>query len=355
MKCAKELKNGILNYKWRHGFHCSSTAVMNVLSYYGLPLSEEMVFGLGKGLGWVYMKDEKLPYPYISGRGSNLIDNSLKQLGIDLKIISGDFTTQFNYLKEKVNNGNPAIVTLDLNKLSYIKDFIFDEDIYYVFSEHHAIVLWVDDEEIVLKDHLWPSMTIPIKVFKEAWSSDKVKPFKLNNIIYDIDPRSININKKDIYKAGEIALESNIHEFLSPCNPVNQSSGIRGLKNFLKDFDSIQNIYSDKDLSVVLKLISLPLDKIGTGGGNFRKLFGKFLLELGNELCLDYLKDYYSEYLNLSKKWKLLSKNLEERANQSNKELLRSDLELLIEIVDREINTANKISKDIRIMENNND
>ncbi|MFQ5787368.1 MAG: BtrH N-terminal domain-containing protein, partial [Thermodesulfobacteriota bacterium] len=47
---------------WIHipGIHCGSVALRNVVTYYGLNLSEPMCFGLGSGLGFFYSINEKM-------------------------------------------------------------------------------------------------------------------------------------------------------------------------------------------------------------------------------------------------------------------------------------------------------
>lgn len=40
----------------------------SLLKYIGLPLSENMIFGLGMGLGYGYFNIKKMDYPFIGGR-----------------------------------------------------------------------------------------------------------------------------------------------------------------------------------------------------------------------------------------------------------------------------------------------
>lgn len=41
-------------FKHSGGKHCWTTALKNTFNYHGLPLSEEMLFGLGGGLGLLH-------------------------------------------------------------------------------------------------------------------------------------------------------------------------------------------------------------------------------------------------------------------------------------------------------------
>lgn len=56
-------------YTHHPGHHCESTAARNVFVHAGIDLSEEMLFGLGEGLGFIYwfMKGKKvaMPFPFV--------------------------------------------------------------------------------------------------------------------------------------------------------------------------------------------------------------------------------------------------------------------------------------------------
>ena len=45
------------------GKHCETSALKRVLDYHGLSLSEEMLFGLGGGVGFIYWYMKPIPPP----------------------------------------------------------------------------------------------------------------------------------------------------------------------------------------------------------------------------------------------------------------------------------------------------
>ena len=49
------------------GYHCWSNSIAKIYHHYGLPLSEEMLFGLGAGIGFMYWEQKGAP-PFIGGR-----------------------------------------------------------------------------------------------------------------------------------------------------------------------------------------------------------------------------------------------------------------------------------------------
>ena len=40
------------------GYHCQTNALAKIFHYYGHPLSEDMILGLGAGMGFIYWQIE---------------------------------------------------------------------------------------------------------------------------------------------------------------------------------------------------------------------------------------------------------------------------------------------------------
>ena len=55
------------------GYHCQTNSLAKIFYHYGHPLSEEMILGLGAGMGFIYwkMKMKTGNYVFIGGRGNN--------------------------------------------------------------------------------------------------------------------------------------------------------------------------------------------------------------------------------------------------------------------------------------------
>src|SRR3982751_3439249 len=50
------------------GLHCETVATRSLLGAAGLKLSEPLLFGLGEGLGFIYLNLSSLPLPFVGGR-----------------------------------------------------------------------------------------------------------------------------------------------------------------------------------------------------------------------------------------------------------------------------------------------
>ena len=49
------------------GYHCQSSAVARIYHFNESPLSEELLFGLGAGMGFMYWHQKGVP-PFVGGR-----------------------------------------------------------------------------------------------------------------------------------------------------------------------------------------------------------------------------------------------------------------------------------------------
>ena len=56
------------------GKHCETSALKRVLDYHGLSLSEDMLFGLGGGIGFIYWCTRTMPGPFIGTRNGKIPD-----------------------------------------------------------------------------------------------------------------------------------------------------------------------------------------------------------------------------------------------------------------------------------------
>lgn len=71
---------------WFVGKHCESTTLINMLLNRGINVSEPLVFGLGRGISFLYWHSKQMPAPFLGGRvkPDHLIRNAAHALGIEL-------------------------------------------------------------------------------------------------------------------------------------------------------------------------------------------------------------------------------------------------------------------------------
>lgn len=314
--------------KQKYGVHCSSSSIMNYLLNNDIILSEEMIFGLGQELGFTFFIYEDIKFPYVSGRGSNLVENFFYNIGVELeKQQDPDFSTFLDNLR----HNKYVICKFDWNFLTYVvKSLKVNE--YYPFSEHYALVVYNENNDLILIDHLWPFIRISYEQFKKAWISETTKPFPICGEYYFVRDNKcvINISKQMVINA----IASNMWEFLFPYNPLNEYYGLKGMKKFLDYFCSLsEEIIKDEKINL-FQFLYLPLERIGTGGGCFRRIYGRFLYECGEKFGESFFKEIAIKYLELSKTWKTFNNSLIKENNfVKNKTKLEK---LLKKIIDKE-------------------
>src|SRR6187431_3375181 len=76
------------------GLHCETVATGSLLKAAGLKLSEPMLFGLGEGLGFIYINLSSLPLPFVGGRSKPfaLTEALCANLGVGLE--AGETTSR---------------------------------------------------------------------------------------------------------------------------------------------------------------------------------------------------------------------------------------------------------------------
>lgn len=290
---------------YRRGSHCASTALMNICAYYGTSISEDMCFGLGQGLGFSFYKDEKMDMYSFSGRNRDLIRYFFENIGADYYcgycMDGEELWDCLNYyvLEKEV----PVIVKLDMDSMKYLKKK-FRSVFKIQQSEHVAVVIDIDENSVTLSEYFDKN---PICISKSDFlkgMSTVLEEKACYNVFYAVlhIPKVVNI-----VNASLIALVNNSIVYR---NGFGSNMGLPGLKAFAKNMEIWQENKDNEEFFKLLHMAYFSFEKIGTGGGNFRRIQGRFLRELGKTADREDLVRIGDMYFALSNKWKALSKNL---------------------------------------------
>ena len=113
-----------LGFKQFIGKHCETSALKRVLDQHELSLSEEMLLGLGGGVGFIYWYMKSMPSPFIGGRygkGTDFPSNICQRIGADVTISeTSSLTKGYEELKAILRSGEPAVVYGDMAYLPYL-------------------------------------------------------------------------------------------------------------------------------------------------------------------------------------------------------------------------------------------
>ncbi len=263
------MKSIVPGYVHSRGEHCGSAAMRNLLAFRGIRLSEPMCFGLGSGAGFLYLPG--LPVPpgvAIHGRIMELERELCGALGVPFpERPERDAETGWARAREAVLAGHPVLISTDLAFLDY-----FDTKTH--FSGHRVVLIGFDDEagEALLSDSEWDApQPVPIASLSRSRASD-VPPYPMENRWCVVAPAG---PLRPLSEAVPIALGKNAAGMLSP--PEGDLSGVGGMRRAAGEMPRWPDMTGEWVFAA--RFGYQVIEKRGTGGGFFRRLYARYLEE----------------------------------------------------------------------------
>lgn len=300
---------------WVHipGLHCGSTALRDVVTYYGYNFSEAMCFGLGGGLGFFYISGSPTTLPlnrYPRSQGENMSPTRIIHLrgpGMEPNFFSLiDKPTSWKYepnenkafeiAKEWINRDVPVLIQTDIFYLDYYKS-----------STHfpgHIVSVWGYDDEtktVFLADTGFEGLqAVSYEDFKKGRAS-KALPFPLENNWFEVNL------KKPILSPYEIipeAIRRNAGFMIEGTKSARGESGVNMIKLWAEELPAWIDA---PDWKWCARFAYQVIEKRGTGRGGFRWIYRDFLREA--EEIVPALKGFkLSEKMDLiGRKWSEMS------------------------------------------------
>lgn len=287
----------IEDFKQFGGKHCQTTALNSVLDYHGLYLSEEMLFGLGGGVGFIYWYMKSMPAPFVGTRGGKVEEfllNCCKRIGAEASIFQTSSTEKgHEELKKLLRHGEPAYVFVDMPYLLYLA---LPEVAH--FGGHAVVVYGLDEEEnkVYISDRGNGPVSASIEEIKKARSS-KFPPFPAKNKLLKIK-----------YPAKIANLEKGIKEAIQDClanmlNPPIRNIGLAGIKKWADIVPKWPSQFKGMNLLGALFNVYIYIEVGGTGGSAFRTMYAQFLRESSSILNKSTLNEVAEIFENSGRVW----------------------------------------------------
>jgi hypothetical protein len=270
-----ETANRVMVPRYRHlpGNHCGSTALRNLLGFHGTEISEEMAFGLGAGACFYYVVlDEHSPSRFTNGRAARLEENFLELTEAPLRLrTETDPDAAWELAREAADGGRPVLLLTDLYYLDH-----------YGRSAHfpgHAVVLAGYDEELAwLSDTAFEDLqTTSVESLKEARHA-QLPIFPLEGHAIDLPPGA-ELSRDELLSHAPRAIERAASQMLEP--PLGDYEGLPALRRFAAEVGAWPE--AAEDWQWCARFLYQVIERRGTGGGNFRKMYSRFLEESGHE------------------------------------------------------------------------
>lgn len=286
----------IIKFDHKQSAHCENGVVSNLMNFYGIPLSEPMVFGIGSGLFFSHM-------PFLKVNGMPV--TSFRPLpGIIFKRISKRLGIKFE--KHKYRNPDKAMQALDKNleqgiptgMLVGVYHLTYFPDPYrFHFNAHNIVVYGKKGKEYLISDPIMEEYkTLTYNELKRVRYAKGV--FAPNGHMYWVKQSPGRAHLEQAIIKG---INHTCKDMLTIPVPMFGVKGIRFLSKKLRKYPT--KLGARKAASFTGQIVRAQ-EEIGTGGAGFRYMYGAFLQEASEVMNNPNLRDLSFEISEIGDKWR---------------------------------------------------
>jgi len=259
------------------GYHCQTNSLAKIFYFHQVPLSEEMILGLGAGMGFIHWQMKGMVF--IGGRGNvkNFYHDLGKRVSVKVEVRSTSSAEKAQQiLVRQLQQKEPVMLYGDMGLLPW-----FNLPVDYHFGGHTFVVCGYDGKKRVLASDIDQESAglkkgfyfpITLEELKEARGS-LYRPFPPKNAWVDLDCSKFRPPQdRDIY--------SSIHQtVIAMLHPPIRNIGINGMRHSAREILKWPKKYEDRGLRMTLFSLYTFIEIGGTGGGCFRYMYSRFLRE----------------------------------------------------------------------------
>jgi hypothetical protein len=294
------------NYRHHIGSHCESGSLRNLLGHAGLTVSEQLVFGIGSGIAFVYVFFVKGPstFPLIGlrNRPSRIVRRFSRLCGLDVSQERFKTVREARERADALLEANlPAAISVDMFYMKYLPPFLR------VHAPAHFIVLvGRDDRGYAVSDPYSEELGIlAVEDLEAAWETHA--SMAVDNLVCHV--RSVP-QTVDFRTAAKTAIRSTCRGMLLP--PVIRRLvpfvGIQGMRMYARKIREWPARYRGSVLREGIMFNAVTFEDQGTGGGAFRLMYGAFLQELSAMFRSPALDELAERLIAHGQDWRRLSR-----------------------------------------------
>ncbi|MGB9734839.1 MAG: BtrH N-terminal domain-containing protein [bacterium] len=286
----------INNWKHHPGKHCASSALRDLMQFYGYDLTEPECFGIGEGIGFWYIEGLN-PSRMMHFRSADIEKRFFNNIGIEFEWDRANSKEEISKtLFESINKDIPVLLRTDIFYLDYYKSK--------THFPGHVIILWgynTDNNIAYISDTERKGLTqcgldallegIMHGNFPEG-ESPHFKP---------IEKPVFELHKKKLFTK---ASTSNASTMLSGMDF--DGYGVKGIQLASKKVLDWKELSDWKWLS---RFAYQVIEKRGTGGGGFRKMYADFLEMFANKKLVTMMKQIASRWTDIALVFKQISES----------------------------------------------
>lgn len=251
--------------------HCENGVTANLLSHYGIELSEPMIFGIGSGLFFFYMpflKMNGIPVTSFRPLPGVIFKRVTKRLGIQVKVKKfKNEKTAMSELDNLIKNNIPAGMVVGVYDLTY-----FPPAYRFRFNAHNIIAVGKENDTYYISD--------PIMEKIESLHYNNLLKIRYAKGTYKPKGKMYYIKQvPEKYDLNSAIIKGIKHTCKDMLNIPFPYAGLNGIKTLAKHIKKWPDKLGERKSKLYLGQVVRMQEEIGTGGAGFRFLYAAFLQE----------------------------------------------------------------------------
>jgi hypothetical protein len=290
----------IIDYKHRHSGHCESGATSNLLSHYGLEVSEPMAFGIGSGLYFTYLPFIKaLDAPLFAFRSvpGTIFQRTTKRLHVNyvMKKKFRDRSEAMESLDQNIEDGIPTGLQVGTYHLKY-----FPPEYRMHYNFHNIVVFGKEDGVYHIGE--------PVRENPQVLAREDLMKARFAKGHFGPKGKMYYITGVNSGSGFEKAVFEGIRE--TGNNLVKKPFplvGVKAMRLLARHIRKWPEKLPEQKATYYLMQFVRSIEEFGTGGAGFRFIYGAFLKEAGDRLNHDGLREASAEMGETANHWREFS------------------------------------------------
>ncbi len=256
-------------FRHRPGNHCGSTALRNLLAFDGIEISEEMALGLGAGACFYYFTiDGGSPSRWFNGRVARLEENFREITGAALEMRTFEEPqAAWEAAKAEVDRGRPALLLTDIYHLDHYGSSAR-------FPGHAVVLAGYDSEDALLADTAFEELQRTGLENLATARHGEHPAYALEGHLFTV---AGDLDRETLLEAVPAAIEHAAREMLEPS--WGEFAGLPAVNRLAAEAGHWPEVAEDWQWCA--RFGYQVIEKRGTGGGNFRLMYARFLEQAG--------------------------------------------------------------------------